>query len=124
MTLANATRSRGPRLFPKNAERLFRVQKRLPLRRRAVKGVAVDMPPYAGDRAVRLVLPEAPGAAGIFDRRMMLRGAHPDRIVGEGAVRQDRLVEIDARIDDRPAAVMALHLVEHHLHIGDGGVLL
>ena len=33
---------------------------------------------------------------------------------------KDRLVEVDGRIDDRPLAVVPLHLVQHHLHLGDG----
>src|ERR1700733_5302832 len=45
---------------------------------------------------------------------------HPDRIVHQRAVGKIRLVEIDGRIDDRPLAVMALHLLEHDLHVGDG----
>src|SRR5579872_6147414 len=48
------------------------LQERLPLLRRAVIGVAVDTACDAGNGAVGLVLPEAPGAARIADRRVVL----------------------------------------------------
>jgi hypothetical protein len=45
------------------AERLFRpVEKRLPLLRRAVEGVAIDVAFDPGNRPVGLILPELPGA--------------------------------------------------------------
>ena len=77
----------------------------------------------AGDRAVGLVLPEMPGPRPVFDRWLVLRRSDPDRIVHEGAVGKDRLVEVDRGVDDRPLAVVALHLFQHHLHVGDGAFL-
>ena len=57
----------------------------------------------------------------VAHRRVVLGRAHPHRIIGEGAVGEDRLVEIDRGVDDRLLAEMALHLLEHHLHVGDRG---
>ena len=77
----------------------------------------------ACDAAVGLVLPKMPGPQPIFDRGVVLGRADPDRVVHKGAVRKDRLVKVDRRVDDRPFAVVALHLLQHHLHVGDGALL-
>ena len=95
-------------------------EKGFPLLLGAKKGVAIDMGLDAGDRAVGLVLPKMPGPRPVFDGRLILHRSDPDRVIHEGAVRKDRLVEVDGRIDDRPLAVVPLHLVEHHLHLGNG----
>ena len=71
------------------------------------------------DRAVGLILPKMPGPQPIFDRGVVLRRADPDWVVHEGAVRKDRLVKVDRRVNDRPLAVVALHLLEHDFHVGD-----
>src|SRR5437667_12612365 len=68
-------------------------QEGLPLLGSAVEDVAVDMAVDAGGRAVGLILPELPGPAPVFDRRMILRRADPDRVVGECAVAQDRFLK-------------------------------
>ena len=77
----------------------------------------------AGDRAVGLVLPKMPGPRPVFDGWLILRRSNPDRVIHEGAVRKDRLVEVDRGVDNRPLAVVALHLVQHHLHFGNGAFL-
>ena len=64
-----------------------------------------------------------PGPRPVLDRRVVLGRAHPDRIVHEGPVGQDRLVKVDRRVDDRPLAVVALHFLQHHLHVGDRALL-
>src|SRR5277367_6059070 len=73
----------------------------------------------AGRVAVGLELPEMPFARAVAHRWMMLGRAHPDRIIAERAVRQDRLKEVDAGVDYRATPVMALHFLEHDLHVGD-----
>ena len=95
----------------------------VPLLLRAVEDVAIDVAVDPGRLAVRLILPERPGARSVLDRGMVLGGPDPDRIVGEGAARQDRLVEVHRRVDDRPLAVVALHFLQHHLHVGCGAFL-
>ena len=98
-------------------------QEGVPLLLCAVKGVLVDVAADARDPAVGLILPEMPGARAVLHGRMVFGRAHPDRIVRQRAVGKICLVEIEGRIDDRPLAVMALHLLQHDLHVGDGLVL-
>src|ERR1700722_12681861 len=74
----------------------------VPLLFRAVEDVPVDVAVDPGRLAVGLILPERPGARSVFDRRMVFGGPDPDRIVGKRAPRQDGLVEIHRRVDDRP----------------------
>ena len=90
----------------------------------AVEHVAVDVAVDAGDVAVGLILPELPRARAVAHRGVVLGRAHPHRVIGEGAVGEDRLVEVDRGVDDRLLAEMALHLLQHHLHVGDGLLLL
>src|SRR5580693_3442530 len=83
----------------------------VPLLFRPVEDVAVDVAVDPGRLPVGLILPERPGARSVLDRGMVFRGPDPDRIVGEGAARQDSLVEVHRRVDDRPLAVVALHFL-------------
>src|SRR5271166_2817579 len=98
-------------------------QEGIPLLLCAVEGVLIDVAADARDPAVGLILPEMPGARAVLHGRMVFGRAHPDRIVRQRAVGKIRFVEINGRIDDRPLAVMALHLLQHDLHVGDGLVL-
>src|ERR1700722_732490 len=83
----------------------------VPLQLRAVEDVAIDVAIDPGRLPVGLILPERPGARSVLDRRMVFGGPDPDWIVGEGAARQDGLVEVHRRVDDRPLSVVALHFL-------------
>src|ERR1700679_2922566 len=82
-------------------------QEVVPLLLGAIEHVAIDGAVDPWRLPIGLILPKRPGARPVLDRGMVFRGPDPDRIVGESAVRQDRLIEVDSRIDDRPLAVVA-----------------
>src|SRR6516225_763262 len=59
-----------------------------------------------------------PAPIAIFLGREALHAAQPEGVIVEGS-REHVAVEIDARINHRALAVMALELVQEYLHVGE-----